>query len=77
MAAVGNVMYHSLYETNRDLYDAIMGGIHRQQTIISWQKNCIRFGIDYIFKILKVSNVSQGVVIKLIQKLQQLDTLLQ
>jgi hypothetical protein len=42
MAAVGNVMYHSLYETNRDLYDAIMGGIHRQQAIITWQKNCIR-----------------------------------
>lgn len=73
MATVGTIIYHSLYEMHRDLYDAIMGGIERQQEIESWRKKCIRFGIDYIFKIVKVSD---AVLPELIPQLQELSTLL-
>ena len=56
MAAAAPVMisYTTLYNSDKDLYEEIIRALKQNVPIQSWQKQCIEFGIDYLFKIIAV-----------------------
>jgi len=71
MAAASPVTtYTSLYERNRQHYETIINQIQQRDDIEQWKKQCITYGINYLFKIVQLKSPLPDVITETLQTLE-------